>query len=557
MVGSDRRGEKATMASRRDELNAYSFARKRTNAAFLKPLPNGSIESAPRPLKAVLPSVLVGVLILVGFGACGILKPVAPKGWDEVGKNVIVGDKSTTRYIVLNSGKGADKQKLLHPILNLASARLLLDPKFKVVQVKEEELDGKLPHGPAIGIPYAPDRLPDTEEADKPKTWAVCNRPGSGEKSKTQQAVFVLGGKDKQLVEDRGKLDTDQALYVEDPEGKKWLVDHSGTAFEFDSTAAGNVSPPQGREKTNSDLRRIIFSGAEPQKVSAEWMATVIKSPVPIFMPRVTGAGGKTLAKGAPEKYNTIGTVLVAGDGQKYVVVQDGVELVSNFIAKLLLEGQNAQDLHPGGGELTAQPVATGSIDPKRDDTDRFVKFMGKVGSTDMDLPWPSDTVNMANNFKEGSQTGGLVTPTENGVSCSVYTGTNTKAPGEAGKLLGYPNGVPNMQTWVGKDYPAKIASGASSYVTPGSGLLYQQISTPEAKSGPLFLTTDTGLRYAVPRNNDSADKGGKADDEQNKAQIHLGYEGAHPPAILKAWSELLSEGPSLDVPSAAKPQTS
>ncbi len=149
------------MASRRDELNAYSFARKRTNAAFLKPLPNGSIESAPRPLKAVLPSVLVGVLILVGFGACGILKPVAPKGWDEVGKNVIVGDESTTRYVVLSSKDANGKdQKLLHPVLNLASAKLLLDPKFQVVKVKESELDGKLAHGPAVGIPYAPDRLP-------------------------------------------------------------------------------------------------------------------------------------------------------------------------------------------------------------------------------------------------------------------------------------------------------------------------------------------------------------------------------------------------------------
>lgn len=235
------------MASRRDELNAYSFARKRTNAAFLKPLPNGSIESAPRPLKAVVPSIVVGVLVLVGFGACGILKPVAPQGWDEVGKNVIVGDQSTTRYIVLeNKDRNGKSQKLLHPILNLASARLLLDPKFSVVKVKESELDGKLPHGPAIGIPYAPDRLPATEDADKPKTWAVCNRPGTGENSKPQQAVFVLAGKDKQLVEDnKGKLDLHQALYVEDPDGKKWLVDNSGKAFAFNAPRK-RAGPPCG-----------------------------------------------------------------------------------------------------------------------------------------------------------------------------------------------------------------------------------------------------------------------------------------------------------------------
>ena len=39
------------------------------------------------------------------------------------------------------------------------------------------------------------------------------------------------------------------------------------------------------------------------------------------------------------------------------------------------------------------------------------------------------------------------------------------------------------MQTWVGKDYPAKIAIRfASSYVTPGSGLLYQQVRHPRSR---------------------------------------------------------------------------
>src|SRR5690606_38552096 len=101
----DRRGDKVTMASRRDELNAYNFARKRTVASFLKPLPNGSVESAPRPLRTVVPSMVLGMLILAGFGACGIIKPAAPKGWDNVGEKVIVGDKSTTRYVVLEGEK--------------------------------------------------------------------------------------------------------------------------------------------------------------------------------------------------------------------------------------------------------------------------------------------------------------------------------------------------------------------------------------------------------------------------------------------------------------------
>ncbi|MFG2892890.1 type VII secretion protein EccB [Streptomyces sp. NPDC048248] len=556
MVGSDRRGEKATMASRRDELNAYSFARKRTNAAFLKPLPNGSIESAPRPLKAVLPSVLVGVLILVGFGACGILKPVAPKGWDELRKNVIVGDESTTRYVVLSSTDANGKdQKLLHPVLNLASAKLLLDENFKVVKVKESELDGKLSHGPAVGIPYAPDRLPGPEDASKAKTWAVCNRPGSGTNSKPQQAVFVLGGKDKDKVEGRGKLDLHQALYVRDPDGQFWLVDQHGVAFQFSSAPIGTI-PPKGKQD-NRQLRQVIFGEAEPQDVTQEWMDTVIKSPMPISMPTFPEAGRPSSdTDGVPAEYNKVGMVVEdSASGQKYVVLPDGVKTVSNFVAKLLLTGQNATDLGHSGSALEPKKLPSTDIKPLEDDKGGAQKYLDVIPNTDIPLPWPSEAVEAANDFKNPSQTGGLTTRTDSGVSCSVYTGSNTKYSGDAGKYLGFPNGVPNMQTWIGKDYPAKIASGSSSYVTPGSGLLYQQVDTGKQKEGPLYLVTDTGLRYSVPRGNDGAGKAGSDKEDRDQAQLHLGYKGAHPPLILSAWSKLLSAGPQLNVHDAEKPQ--
>ncbi|MGP8298759.1 type VII secretion protein EccB [Streptomyces inhibens] len=545
------------MASRRDELNAYSFARKRTNAAFLKPLPNGSIESAPKPLKAVVPGIVVGVLILVGFGACGIIKPVAPQGWDTVGANVLVGDESTTRYVVLsNTDANGHKQKLLHPVLNLASARLLLDPdKFQVVKVKESELDGKLSHGPAVGIPYAPDRLPNAKIADKPKVWAVCNRPGSGTNSKPQQSVFVLDGKDKQIVDNnnKGRLDFHQALYVEDEQGKKWLVDHNGFAFPFDSTRGG-WTPPGGKAAGDEVLRQIVFGAkAEPQKVTDQFMGTLIKvDKVPITMPIVPDVGTMTTDSQVPEKAKKVGSLLVDSDGQKYVVLKDGVEQVSNFVANLLEQGANASRLSTDHEALAPVSVSTG-IQAKKDDAEHPEVWYGKI--LGFPSPWPTEDVSVANDFAHGSQTGGLTTPTNNGVSCSVYKGTSTKYPGT--DKLGYPNGVPDMTTWVGKDYPAKIAPGATSYVTPGSGLLYRQVSTPASTSGSLFLVTDTGLRYSIPENNDGGNKAGKADQEQGQSQLRLGYKGAHPPLVLKAWSELLSAGPSLDANSAKKPQAS
>src|SRR5437879_2808749 len=64
-------GDLGTMAKRRDELAAYTFARKRTVAAFLAPSPGGSDEGAPRPVHMVMPSLAVGVVLVVGFIAWG------------------------------------------------------------------------------------------------------------------------------------------------------------------------------------------------------------------------------------------------------------------------------------------------------------------------------------------------------------------------------------------------------------------------------------------------------------------------------------------------------
>src|SRR6478735_6154080 len=112
-------GRRRAMASRRDELNAYTFARKRTVGAFLLPGGGGSDEDAPRPLKAVLPSVIVGALVVGGFGLWGAFKPSAPVNWDNT-KNIIQGKTSYTRYVVLLDDD--KKTKRLHQVLNMSSA---------------------------------------------------------------------------------------------------------------------------------------------------------------------------------------------------------------------------------------------------------------------------------------------------------------------------------------------------------------------------------------------------------------------------------------------------
>src|SRR5690348_16323126 len=156
------------MASRRDELNAYTFARRRTVGAFLQPGGGGNDEDAPRPVRAVVPSLVMAAVVVAGFGMWGMIQPAAPQGWAN-GKNIVVGKESTTRYVVLVDPN--TKEKTLHPVLNMASAKLVLDAGSQVTFVEDSVLDKDIKHGATIGIPYAPDKLPSAEDAAQAKKW--------------------------------------------------------------------------------------------------------------------------------------------------------------------------------------------------------------------------------------------------------------------------------------------------------------------------------------------------------------------------------------------------
>lgn len=328
------------MASRRDELNAYNFARKRTVAAFLKPLPNGSVDSAPRPLKHAVPGIVMAVVVLAGFGACGMISPVAPKGWDTPEAGIIVTDPSATRYVVLKSDKkdknGKDKP-VLHPVLNLASAKLLLNPKNSgegsVKTVKEKFLDeSNIAQGSMVGIPYAPDRMPNDKDAGTAKAWALCQQAIGGAdamSTSTQQTVFVLDKDDAKKVSSKGsgKLDSGKALYVQDEARTPYLVSNKGVAYKLAGSPALSLD----------QLVRTLFGDhAKPRTVTDDWLGTLTQSPAPISAPSVPGAGNSSSASGVPPKYRTTGTLLQTNGGQHYLVEQNRVIPVTDFQTALL-----------------------------------------------------------------------------------------------------------------------------------------------------------------------------------------------------------------------------
>ncbi|MFD9719424.1 type VII secretion protein EccB [Streptomyces sp. NPDC059076] len=511
------------MASRRDELNAYTFAKKRTVAAFLQPSATGTEEGAPRPMRAIVPGLIVGALVLAGFGAFGMFKPKAPKDWAAPGTKVIVGKKSTTRYVVLETGKDKSKKVLLHPVLNLASARLLLNPQqFKVITVSDDVLDrGKPPRGPILGIPYAPDRLPGEKEAEQPKRWAACEQPGAGKSTSVQKATFVFGKRDEKLTEGARKLKDGQVLYVQGQQKKRFLVDPSGTKY----LVPGDDSDV---------LTRALVNREQPQAVTDDWLATLHEGSRVEF-PEVPGEVGADagIGGGLTEGQDRIGMVLRAPTGtgpQHYVVLKGEVRPVSDFTAWLLINSPQTDRLNMEGD---ASKVDASSLVPESED------FGGEYR-------WPALKAELINT------TGG-----ERDTICSVLRKVDDK-------------GRTTLSMWAGSRYPAEItAGGTSTYVTPGTGLLYTQVQGEQTKpDGSLFLVTDTGLRYAVQANGDSdsdrseigaGDQPEQSDGrpEPSEAQNRLGYGKVTPALVPIVWSEFLSKGPRLDTNSARQPQGS
>ncbi|MFF9089648.1 type VII secretion protein EccB [Streptomyces sp. NPDC014991] len=510
------------MASRRDQLNAYTFAKRRMLASFVQSSPDASDEGAPRPLRAVLPGAIVGVVVLAAFGAWGMFKPTAPQGWNDPGQKVVIASKSTTRYVVLKT-KGKVQ---LHPVLNMASARLVLDTQdnVDVVTVDESILDnGKVPHGVTIGIPYAPDRLPSSTEAGAAKQWAVCERP-SGSGNSLQRAAFVLAPRDRsKLKGTKEKLRGGELLYVTTPADKKqYVVDAHGTAYPVDTS-------------DSLLLQTLVGPNRTPQRVTKEWIETLHPGD-PISFPRITGV--PAAAAHAPgqldEQANRVGMVLrapVNGQEQYFVVLPGRVAPVSDFVAQLLLASKDLVRLGQAGHP---QEVSAGAIT-------RGEPFAA-------DHTWPTEKPSAVNEPTTADGSRNTV--------CNVLGHVDPH------------NGATTLSTWAGTDFPAVLPTGSSSaYVTAGSGQLYRQYQGSETAVGGVFLVTDTGLRYALQSNDDSVtdDKGigmsakkrKQLQQEAKLAQTRLGYAAVNPAPIPAPWSKFLPTGPRLSTSAARQPQGS
>ncbi|GAA4569136.1 type VII secretion protein EccB [Micromonospora coerulea] len=319
------------MRTRRDQVQAYRFVTRRIVSALL----SGDPETNELPMRrlgmAILGSVLVAAIVLGGAGAYGQLTGNAA----PLEANTLVIERETGATYVFADG-------LLHPTLNYASARLILNEADPPVRTMSQASIKDRPRGRTVGIVGAPDDLPDrTSLVGLP--WSVCDVPNPADP----------GGSGTRVVIDRpmpgGTPLTDQAVLVRADDARYLLT-------------GGSQLRIVGEEQA---LVALKMAGAATLTVGQQLLNAVPAGP-PLRKPTIDGDGSPSGLRVA-DRPARIGQVFRAA-GQHYVLTRRGLAPIGEVTALLLLgDGGQITDITPdqAGQLLTDQRLEAEGI-PQR-----------------------------------------------------------------------------------------------------------------------------------------------------------------------------------------------
>lgn len=279
-------------------VSGHRFQARRMEHALIR----GDARMLDDPLRAQSVSLIAGaVLATVAVAVCAVLTVVRPGG--SVGDaRLVVVRESGAMYVRIDD--------VMHPVFNLASARLILGGPVEPRLVSQRSV-GESALGPQVGIPGAPAQI--SPPLDTPESaWTVCDAGESG----TSVAAGPV---------DTSAMTTDARVLVT-PRGE---------------SAASTYLLHDGR-RSRVDLRHpavvraLRLDGVTPQSVSPTLLAAVPEAPA-IEPPRIPalGAAGPAVLRGHP-----VGTVVqVPGAGAAvdyFVVLSDGLQRVGEVAADLI-----------------------------------------------------------------------------------------------------------------------------------------------------------------------------------------------------------------------------
>ncbi|MGH3380358.1 MAG: type VII secretion protein EccB [Actinoallomurus sp.] len=338
------------MQTRKDLLQAHRLMTHRASQALIL----GEPDTPEMPLRrlnvAAFMGVMVAVLVFAGFGIVGILSPGGAQGLEQPG-TIIIEKETGARYVWCQGSK-------LCPVENYTSAKLLAGSSQTGQRLVSRNSLAKYDRGPLLGIPGAPDTLPDSNKLVK-MPWSVCVRaadlPLSGHTSfVTLVAGKSIGGQ---------PLNDDEAILVQAAK-QPWVIWRNK------------------RMRVSPDEVPALTSTASVPEVAAKWL-NALTSGSDFKGPVVPGLGGRVSGPQGEGRMGQIFTVanVTGSSSASYVLMADGLARISDIEAQLMKSDPSTR---------AALGAAANPTNLAPDAFSRAPKHVGNISSPDLQGKMPT-----------------------------------------------------------------------------------------------------------------------------------------------------------------------
>lgn len=432
------------MASKRDQLQAYQFLVQRVVSALITRETDPEQPPFRRPGVAAIGSIVLAVLILAGFGVFGLLVPGGKTAWQD-GKSVILEKETGTRFVYLNGR--------LHPVMNFASALLALGNNAEVKRVSRRSL-ADTPRGPMIGIPGAPDSLPDRKQL-LGGGWSMCSEPvPDATGSMVDESVLMVG-----TGPAGGRQVGDSAVLVREQESQNQYLIWRGHRHLVRRSEASIVIPA---------LQSVPWATIGAEVLDALPAGDPI---TPIRLPKI-GAVSQAIPGYRGLKIGMLLYSDTSGGRQHYLVERARLRPISPLQHDIQRSFGPTAEAY-GGRQPTGVPIGLLAIGKAR------------IAGVPPEVPgrMPRRRPAFVGTRGDGS------------ALCATYR------PGAAIPTLGVDGGLPDpdpMTATAGRAGQG-IPLADRVVVPPGTAALVEAMPSATAPSGAIGIVTDLGIHHPVP----------------------------------------------------------
>lgn len=282
-------------------VSGHRFLLRRLECALV----GRDIRTVNEPLRGHAFSLLTGSLLaavaVAGCAIVGLFRPQTALG----DAPIVMGRDSGALYVRVG--------EVWHPVLNLASARLIAAANVKPELVRDSEL-GHIKRGPLLGIPGAPQYLGEPLPPDE-AIWTVCDSAGRAPLTTTA----IVGRTDGPAAR---RLAVEQAVLVTTDANAAVYLLYNGRR------AVVNLADPVV-------ARALRLEDQVPRRVSRILLNAVPEAP-PITVPQILGSGDRRMGAVPGFPVGSVLRVTHTGGDEYYVVFAQGVQRVGQVAADML-----------------------------------------------------------------------------------------------------------------------------------------------------------------------------------------------------------------------------